>query len=115
MYELQATGDDGNQRIFRTDNEADFIRQVITGLIADFDVAAGVVAKVSDADAGWTRIGLTIARDPAQQHLKEFETSFDSIFGPRGKGYYDCREEARSADDSTNSYIVRHRDGAPWS
>jgi hypothetical protein len=102
--------ENGQTLIYRTDNEADFIRQNVEDCIQDYGLKRQVTAKVSEVGDGWTRVEITYSPDLDDWNIA---TDFEAAFGIHGKHWYDCRQEGQNQDGTLVWWIVKRNHG-PW-
>lgn len=95
---------DGHIHIYKSDNEADLIRQAIADLIDD----TGATVRVRCLPEGWLKIEVHYPKDITEE---DAGLAVDVMENIRRKGWYKVQEEGFSDDGFTDWLVVRHVGG----
>ena len=102
------TRENGKRRIYRTDDEGDFIRFNLVEYISVY--AAAVTVKVDALGDRWFRVEVAYPADIDWQVCNDISTDLSIAF--RDKGWYEHRKEGANDDGSIEWHEVRHIGGA---
>jgi hypothetical protein len=110
MFEMQRQ-ENGQTIIYRTDNEGDFIRQILEDWIGDYGLTGRVTSTVQDAGEGWSRVEINFAPDLDPKEWEQIGSDFSAAFSNPGKGWYDSRGQGQNEDGTAVWYVVKHNHG----